>query len=164
MRSEQEIMDLVLSVAKEDHRVRTVGMNGSRTDSNVPKDPFQDYDIAYLVEDIKSFIDDPQWIDIFGKRMITQTPENMAMFPPELGGRFSYLMLFTDGNHIDLTLVPIEEKDEYCYEDGLTVILLDKDNRLPSIPSPTDKEYWVKKPSSQIFTDCCNEFWWGRHT
>lgn len=55
MRSEQEIMDLVLKVAKEDDRVRAVGMNGSRTNPNVPKDPFRDYDIAYLVTDMQSF-------------------------------------------------------------------------------------------------------------
>ncbi|MDI5791189.1 aminoglycoside 6-adenylyltransferase [Bacillus licheniformis] len=40
MRTEQEIIDLVLKVAREDSRVRAVGMNGSRTNPNVPKDPF----------------------------------------------------------------------------------------------------------------------------
>ena len=160
MRSEQEMLDLVLKVAKEDNRVRAVGMNGSRTNPNVPKDAFRDYDIVYLVTDMQSFIDDPKWINVFGERIIMQTPENMAMFPPELGGRFSYLMLFTDGNRIDLILTPIEEKDQYCYEDGLTVILLDKDGSMPTISPPTDKEYWVKKPSADYFADCCNEFWW----
>lgn len=160
MRSEQEITDLVLSVAKADERIRAVGMNGSRTNRNAPKDPFQDFDIVYIVEDMQSFIDDPRWIDIFGERMIMQTPENMSLFPPDLGGRFSYLMLFTDGNRIDLILAPIEEKDDYCYEDGLTMILLDKDQCLPSIPPPTDQEYWVKRPSAELYADCCNEFWW----
>lgn len=160
MRSEKEIMDLVIKVAKEDTRIRAVGMNGSRTNPNVPKDFFQDYDIVYLVKDMESFIEDPQWIDIFGECLIMQTPEDMAMFPPDLGGRFSYLMLFTDGNRIDLILAPIEEKDEYCYEDGLTILLLDKDQCLPNIPPPTDQEYWVKRPSAEFFADCCNEFWW----
>ncbi|MBD1381839.1 aminoglycoside 6-adenylyltransferase [Metabacillus arenae] len=160
MRSEQEILDLVLDVAMRDKRIRAVGMNGSRVNPNVPKDPFRDYDIVYLVNDMQSFISDPNWIHVFGDRIILQTPENMAMFPAELGGRFSYLMLFTDGNRIDLILAPIEEKDEYCKEDGLTVILMDKDNSLPLIPPPTDKEYWVKRPSAEFFADCCNEFWW----
>lgn len=160
MRSEQEMLDLVLKVAKEDRRVRAVGMNGSRTNPNVPKDVFRDYDIVYLVTDMQSFIDDPNWINVFGERIIMQTPENMAMFPPELGERFSYLMLFTDGNRIDLILAPIEEKDQYCYEDGLTIILLDKDGTMPAISPPTDEEYWVKKPSPDYFADCCNEFWW----
>ncbi|MBM7601653.1 aminoglycoside 6-adenylyltransferase [Virgibacillus halotolerans] len=160
MRSEKEMMDMILHVAKEDMRVRAVGMNGSRTNPNATKDLFQDYDIVYLVSDMQSFINDPGWIDVFGERMIMQTPENMALFPPELGGRFSYLMLFNDGNRIDLILAPIEEKDLYCREDKLTIILLDKDNKLPSIPAPTDEAYWMKRPSAAFFADCCNEFWW----
>ena len=64
------------------------------------------------------------------------------MFPPELVGRFTYLMLFEDGNRIDLMLIPIEEKDIYCSEDRLTVILLDKDGNMPKLSEPTDKDYW----------------------
>lgn len=160
MRSEKEMMDLILGVAQRDKRVRAVAMNGSRTNPNVAKDAFQDYDIVYLVSDLKSFLTDPNWIDVFGKRIIMQTPEDMAMFPPELGGRFTYLMLFEDRNRIDLMLIPVEEKDSYSFEDGLTVILLDKDDMMPKLSDPTDKDYWVKKPSADFFADCCNEFWW----
>lgn len=160
MRSEKEMMELILRVAEKDERVRAVAMNGSRTNSNIPKDSFRDYDIAYLVSDLQSFLNKPDWVNVFGKRIIMQTPENMAMFAPELGGRFTYLMLFEDGNRIDLILLPIEEKDIYCSEDGLTVILLDKDGNMPKLSEPTDKDYWVKKPSAEFFADCCNEFWW----
>lgn len=160
MRSEKEMMELILQVAKEDERVRSVAMNGSRTNSNVPKDTFRDYDIVYLVSDLQSFLINPDWITVFGKRIIMQTPEDMAMFPPGLGGRFTYLMLLEDGNRIDLMLVPIEEKDMYCSEDELTVILLDKDGNMPKLSEPTDKGYWIKKPSADFFADCCNEFWW----
>ncbi|MEY9978231.1 aminoglycoside 6-adenylyltransferase [Lysinibacillus sp. RC79] len=160
MRTEKEIMELILKVAEKDERVRAVAMNGSRTNSNVPKDTFRDYDIVYLVSDLQSFLINPYWVNVFGKRIIMQTPEDMAMFPPELGGRFTYLMLFEDGNRIDLMLIPIEEKDIYCSEDGLTVILLDKDGSMPKLSEPTDKDYWVKNPSAEFFADCCNEFWW----
>lgn len=160
MRSKQEMMELILNVAKEDSRIRAAAMNGSRVNRNVPSDPFQDYDIVYLVSDMGSFINDPNWIDVFGDRIMMQTPENMTMFPPTLGGRFSYLMLFKDGNRIDLILAPIEEKEAYCREDGLTVILLDKDDSLPILSPPSDKGYWVKKPSAFLFADCCKEFWW----
>ncbi|MFE4133577.1 aminoglycoside 6-adenylyltransferase [Peribacillus sp. YIM B13482] len=160
MRSEKEMMELILRVAEKEERVRAVAMNGSRTNFNVPKDTFRDYDIVYLVSDFKSFLINPDWVNVFGKRIIMQTPEDMAMFPPELGGRFTYLMLFEDGNRIDLMLIPIEEKDIYCSEDRLTVILLDKDGNMPKLSEPTDKDYWVKKPSAKFFADCCNEFWW----
>jgi aminoglycoside 6-adenylyltransferase len=160
MRTEKEMMDLILKIAEQDERIRAVGMNGSRTNPNVPKDRFQDFDIVYLVTDMDSFLRHSDWVNVFGERIIMQTPEDMTMFPPSLGGRFSYLMLFSDGNRIDLILAPIEEKEQYCQEDKLTVILMDKDNNLPSIPPPTDEDYWVKEPSPEFFADCCNEFWW----
>lgn len=160
MRSEQEMMELILHVARQDERVRAVGMNGSRTNPNVPKDMFQDYDIVYLVTDMDSFIQDPHWIDVFGERLIMQMPEAMSMFPPDLGGWFSYLMQFEDGTRIDMILIPIEDKDKYLQDDKLTVILLDKDQALPELPPPTDEDYWVKRPSALFFADCCNEFWW----
>ncbi|GAA0431933.1 MAG: aminoglycoside 6-adenylyltransferase [Bacillota bacterium] len=160
MRSVDQIMNLVLAVAKADNRIRAVGMNGSRTNANAPVDPFMDYDIAFLVNDIQSFMKDTGWIDVFGERIIMQTPEDMKLFPPELGNRFSYLMLFTDGNRIDLTLVPIEEMEIYLNEDSLTKIVLDKDNRISELPFPTDQDYWVKPPTAAFFADCCNEFWW----
>ncbi|GKS15032.1 aminoglycoside 6-adenylyltransferase [Paenibacillus chitinolyticus] len=160
MRSEQEMFDLIGKVAENDSRVRAVGLNGSRTNPNVSKDIFRDYDIVYLVTDVESFRNDPDWVNVFGEQMIMQTPDDMALFPNEPGNRFAYLMLFTDGNRIDLTLIPLEEKEMYCREDKLTVILLDKDNDLPALPPPTDEDYWVQRPDAQRFADCCNEFWW----
>ncbi|MCY9590397.1 aminoglycoside 6-adenylyltransferase [Paenibacillus chitinolyticus] len=160
MRSEQEMFDLIIKVAENDSRVRAVGLNGSRTNPNVSKDIFRDYDIVYLVTDVESFRNDLDWVNVFGERMIMQTPDDMALFPNEPGNRFAYLMLFTDGNRIDLTLIPLEEKEMYCREDKLTVILLDKDNDLPALPPPTDEDYWVQRPDAQRFADCCNEFWW----
>lgn len=160
LRSQDQMLELILTYAKNDERIRAVGLNGSRTNPNAPKDIFQDFDIVYLVTELNSFIEDRQWIDIFGQRIIMQTPEDMSMFPPTLAGRFSYLMLFKDGNRIDLTLIPIEEKERYCKEDKLTIILMDKDNSLLEIAPPTDEDYWIKCPSAEFFADCCNEFWW----
>ncbi|RJX39156.1 aminoglycoside 6-adenylyltransferase [Paenibacillus pinisoli] len=160
MRSEQEMMNLVLGMAEGDERVRAVTLEGSRTNPNVPKDLFRDYDISFHVTDMQSYIDQPDWIDAFGERLIMQMPEAMAMFPPDLGNRFSYLMLFKDGNRIDMTLIPIEEKDDYVKEDKLMQVLLDKDGLFPNVPPSTDIDYWVKRPSAAFYADCCNEFWW----
>ena len=88
------MIEKVLAIAKSDDRVRIVAMNGSRTNRNAPRDAFQDYDIVFLVTDMASFLADDSWVDVFGKRIMMQTPENMTLFPPELGGRFTYLMLF----------------------------------------------------------------------
>ena len=46
MRSEEETYGLIMDIAKADERILAVYMNGSRTNPNVPKDLFQDYDIV----------------------------------------------------------------------------------------------------------------------
>ncbi|MGZ7444382.1 aminoglycoside 6-adenylyltransferase [Paenibacillus sp. TH7-28] len=160
MRSEQEMMQLILDYARNDERVRAVGMNGSRTNPNVPRDRFQDYDIVFLVTDMNSFIRDKHWVDCFGSRIIMQTPEDMKLIPPDLDGNYSYLMLYSDGNRIDLTLCPVEKKETWNNGDKLSIVLLDKDHALPHLPEPTDQDYWVKRPSAALYADCCNEFWW----
>jgi len=160
MRTEQEMMDLILLFAEKDERIKVVGMEGSRTNVHVPKDEFQDYDVTYVVTDMESFKKDDEWLKYFGKRIFMQKPEAMSLFPPELGNWFSYLMLFEDGTRIDLTLVPISELDLYLSWDKLLAVLLDKDKKIKNYPAPTDRDYHVKKPTIQDYDDCCNEFWW----
>ncbi|GEQ23471.1 hypothetical protein CBU02nite_39770 [Clostridium butyricum] len=67
MRTEKEMYSLILNVAQNDERIRAVFMNGSRTNPNAIKDIFQDYDIVYVVEETKSFREQKNWIDQFGK-------------------------------------------------------------------------------------------------
>ncbi|MFC4598413.1 aminoglycoside 6-adenylyltransferase [Cohnella hongkongensis] len=159
MRSEREMMELFLDYARGCERIRAVTLEGSRTNPNAPRDVFQDYDISYHVTDMDFFIGNPSWIDRFGERLLLQTPEDMAMFPSELGRRFSYLMLFKDGNKADLTLIPLDEAEAYRREDRLIQVLLDKDGVFPDVPPSTDEDHWVKRPSAEFYADCCNEFW-----
>lgn len=160
MRSEQEMMDLLLNFARHDSRIRAATLEGSRTNRNISPDRFQDFDISYFVTDMDSFKSNDQWLDRFGDRMIMQKPEDMELFPAELGNWFSYLMLFEDGNKIDLTLIPVEEIDDYfAQSDGLVEILLDKDELIRDGITATDRQYWIKKPTARSFDDCCNEFW-----
>ena len=75
MRKEQEVMDLILDVAKADERIRAVLLAGSRANPEVPKDIYQDYDITYFVEDITPFYNNPVWVEErFGKLLIMQMP------------------------------------------------------------------------------------------
>lgn len=159
MRTEQEMMALILRVAAQDERVRAVALNGSRANPKAPKDLFQDYDVVYIVREMASFLADPGWVDVFGERIIMQMPDAMASVPvPQT--RFSYLMLFTDGNRIDLRLLPLGEAQTYAQEDRLTVVLLDKDHLMPDLPAPVDEHHRVQPPTAQLYDDCCNEFWW----
>lgn len=157
MRSEQEMFDLILGTAKKDPRIRAVYMNGSRTNPNAPKDIYQDYDIVYVVKDFDTFTANNDWIDSFGDRFMLQMPE--AMRDPSGGGHFNWMMLFTDGSRLDLTLIPIQ-KLELIGDDSLSITLLDKDGILPPFAEASDKDYIIKPPSELFFLSCCNNFWW----
>ncbi|MEH7281865.1 aminoglycoside 6-adenylyltransferase [Bacillus toyonensis] len=160
MRTEKEMLDLIINTAKEDERIRAVIMNGSRVNPNVKRDCFQDYDIMYVVKNIQSFTSNHNWIHRFGEIMIVQMPEEMSLLPADEDGKFPYLMQFIDGNRIDLTLVPAELIHTFVGQDSLSKLLLDKDNCLEEFPPASDKDYLVKKPTEKEFLDCCNEFWW----
>ncbi|TLS37050.1 aminoglycoside 6-adenylyltransferase [Pseudalkalibacillus caeni] len=160
MRTEQEMMDVILGTAQNDERIRAVVMNGSRANPNVKKDLFQDYDIVYIVKDIETFTSDHSWVDRFGERIMMQMPEDKVLPPAEEDGRFVYLMQFLDGNRIDLTLVPVEKMGELLQPDSLSVLLLDKDGLIGELPPSSDKDYLIKKTTEKQFQDVCNEFWW----
>lgn len=101
MRSEQEMMNMLINFAENDDRIRLVTLEGSRTNPNITPDTFQDYDLSYFVTDMNSFKENDQWLHIFGKPVMMQKPEDMELFPSELGNWYSYLILFEDGNKLD---------------------------------------------------------------
>lgn len=157
-RTPEEMMRLILSRAENDAHIRVVGMEGSRTNKNIPKDRFQDFDVTYFVDDPALYTKDDTWVNVFGERLIMQKPEDMELFPAVEEG-YSFLMFFTDYNKIDLTILPLTALEDYLDGDGLREILLDKDGRVEEKPTPTDEEYHIQKPGARSFDDCCNEFW-----
>ncbi len=159
MRSEEEMLDLILNFARNNDDIRAVVMNGSRVNPNAPRDPFQDYDIDCLVRSVEPFRRNPEIVSFFGDLMILQTPEDMLDPPPESDGGYAYLMQFTDGNRIDLSFSPVEDARR-SVDDTLTVVLLDKDNLIGELPPPSDRGYLPSRPTAKAFADCCNEFWW----
>jgi len=161
MRSSEEIKRLIIDVARKDDRIRTVLLNGSRANSKILPDKYQDFDIVYVVDDVESFISDKTWTNLFGDKLIWQLPDEMVVGQkvPEKGPR-SLLMLFEDGNRIDLTLLSKKEINMNHETDSLTIVWLDKDNLFPDIGLPNDSDYLVREPTEKEFLDTCNEFWW----
>ena len=163
MRSQSEMIDLILGVAKKDDRIRAVYINGSRANSNAPKDIFMDYDVVYVVAEIEPFLNDKGWIDVFGERIIMQEPDKLDKMQGrnvDLSKCYGYLMQFSDGNRIDLHIETLDCTLENFGTDSLTVTLLDKEAILPKLPPASDKNYWVEKPSFAQYYSRCNDFWW----
>ena len=150
MRTETEMFDVILKTAKT-LQVKAVAMSGSRACPKAPKDKFQDYDVVYVVDDFDNLMSDLSWLDYFGKRIIEQEVV--------LDHRRLYLMLFEDGNRIDLTLCPKEHIKEWVdSEAGFTV--LEDPNGLFEPYSPSPQRFWTNPASAIDFENACNEFWW----
>ena len=150
MRTETEMLDVILKTA-ETLQVAAVAMSGSRTNSQAPQDEFQDYDVVYVVENLDELISDLSWLGQFGKRIIEQEVR--------LGHRRLFLMLFEDGNRIDLTLCPKQQIQEWVDSEADYTVLKDDKGLFKSYP-PSPKRYWTNPASQTDFEKACNEFWW----
>ena len=150
MRAETEMLNRILQTSKT-LQVKAVAMSGSRTNQKVQIDEFQDYDVVYLVENFEELISDLSWLDQFGKPVIEQEVT--------LGHRRLYLMLFEDGNRIDLTLCPQEHMQEWVDSEAGFTVLEDKKGLFES-HSPNPQRYWRSPATETDFKNSCNEFWW----
>lgn len=150
MRTETEMLEVIIKTAKN-LKVKAVAMSGSRACPKAPKDEFQDYDIVYIVDDFDNRTSDLSWLNQFGKRIIEQEVR--------LGNHYLYLMLFEDGNRIDLTLCPKEHIQEWVDSQAGFTVLEDEKSLFESY-SPSPERFWIHPASEIDFKKSCNEFWW----
>jgi len=159
-RTDEEVLRQIVDFANDDERVRAVVLSGSRNNSNVVKDKFQDFDVVFIVSEISLFVVNLEWINVFGEKIIMQTPNVMEAKNKEeiVEEGFSLLMLFEDGHRIDLTL-HTSQFGSKCI-DSLSTVIVDKDDMFNQLSKTKDNDYWVQQPTEKEFLDCCNEFWW----
>ena len=150
MRTDQEMLELILETAKK-LQVDAVALSGSRTDTKASKDEFQDYDVVYVVDDLDTLTSNLAWLDSFGKPIIEQ--HNV------LGNRRLYLMLFEDGNRIDLTLCPKDHIQEWVDSEAGYTVLVDEKGLFESYTTSQER-FWIHPASAIEFEKVCNEFWW----
>lgn len=160
--NDRHIKNKILNFAEKDERVRAVLLNGSRVNSNIKPDKYQDFDLLFIVNDIESFIADQDWTSFIGKILIQQLPDQMLLGadPDEDRVTFAYLMIFEDENRVDLTLFPKDKFNSHFKNDSLTEVWIDKDRLFSSIIPTNDRDYHIFKPNERMFMETCNEFWW----
>ena len=149
-RSEAQMLRLILQTS-ETLKIEAVALSGSRTNPKALQDEFQDYDVVYVVDDLDNLTSDLSWLDRFGKRLIEQY--NV------LGHRRLYLMLFEDGNRIDLTLCPKDYIQEWVDSEAGFTVLEDPEHFFEPY-SPNTERYWTNSATEKDFEKVCNEFWW----
>ena len=166
MKTEQEMLDVIVNVAENDERIRGAYLFGSRANPNILNDNYSDYDIAFVVTETESFLYDKTWLDNFGDIAFAldgYRNQNKFLMKEinDLSRRTVWSMLFTDGNRIDLMLEIVDEVMKHKHIEGEPIIiLLDKDGSLPNgITSPNEK-ILIKKPHENQYIACCSGFWW----
>jgi len=150
MKTDQEMLDLILQIAKK-LPIDAVALSGSRTSKKIQTDEFQDYDVVYIVDDLDYLTSDLSWLTQFGERIIEQEVT--------LGHRRLYLMLFEDGNRIDLTLCPKDHIQEWVESEADFTVLEDTKGLFETY-SPSPERYWITPATETDFEKSCNEFWW----
>ena len=150
MRTETEMLDVILQTAKT-LQVKAIAMSGSRTNQKIQTDEFQDYDVVYIVDDLDNLTSNLSWLDQFGKRIVEQEVT--------LGHRRLFLMLFEDGNRIDLTLCPKAHIQEWVDSEADFTVLVDEKGLFESYSSSPER-FWIHPASETDFKKACNEFWW----
>ena len=168
MRTEKEIIDNVIEVAKTDDSVRAV----IRTELFLVKEYLHSYQFCFIVDDVEKYSDDGIFEICFGKRVLLYGGDknHPEMFP----GTKAHLMVLEDGitlviNVMDkdafLSKFNRENVHENVWEGETYQKLLDKDGILPDIERLEETQtIFEETPSEEVFVNICNEFWWVMKT
>lgn len=157
MRSEKEMLRLIVDIAEKDSKIRAAYLEGSRVNPHVKKDRFQDYDVVYIVTDTKPYREEKEWINQFGERLYMQYPEEYVYEVSDIENSYGWLIQFVDGNRLDLHVCTEHFALEHL---EMYKTLVDKEGILPYSENISDHMYWLKKPTQAEWGCTCNEFWW----
>lgn len=166
MRSDIEMMNTIMNIAESDERILAAYLKGSRTNPKVPKDIYRDFDVMYVVKETKSFIRNPEWLNNFGEIVLKQEQDDDFGYGERFGIRnhydqsYSWLLLFKDGNRIDIGVEILSVMQKGVNRNKLFVPLMDKIDCLPQLPQPTDEDFYIQRPTEKKYRGCCNEFYW----
>ncbi|NLG82090.1 MAG: aminoglycoside 6-adenylyltransferase [Bacilli bacterium] len=147
-----DILKKIIQFADEHEDIRACLLTGSRTNSNITPDIYQDYDVIMLTNTPDYYLHDHRWVHTFGDLVMYQ--HNIIDLNKHI-----FLLLYQEQFRIDMTFVSISRLSEVI-QDSLLVKLLDKDGMIPNLGVATEKNYYVKKPTEQEFQKAVNEFFW----
>lgn len=144
MRTEKEMLDMILETADADARIRAVTMEGSRANPNAVHDEYSDFDITFFVTDVREFTRDKEWIHRLGDILIVQCPTDWYSHPYDYSSRdpFAFLIQFADGNRIDLTLRDVGLISGEAENKEPRIVLLNKDNFPSLLPIESEEAFF----------------------
>lgn len=143
----------ITDIARSDENIRGVVLYGSRADSDVKPDQYQDFDIYYIVNDKEKFN-----ASVFENVKLCFVPSEV--YPELFQGENAYLMLFDDDDRIDLTVGTMQTFLTNHTDGQLMKCLLDKDDKIHRLNDSDRSSYWVKPIDGKTFRNTCSEFLW----
>lgn len=157
MRTEKEMFDIIIDTARSDDRVLAAYLKGSRANPNVPRDIYQDFDIMYVVKETESFRADTSWMNPFGKVILKQEQDDAYGYGERFGLRshydktYSWLLIFEDGNRIDIGVETLETMKEGSNRNKLFLPLIDKKGCLPRCLRLQMRNFTSENPQKRNF-------------
>lgn len=163
MKIREEKLRNIISWANENADIRAVLLTSSLVNPLAPVDNFSDLDAELIFEDNSSYIENNQWINLFGKP-ISVIEEDESCF----GGIHAMKMvLYEDHIKVDFKLYSKKRFLKEAQRDKLPEdwdigykVLLDKDGITTAMKPPSHQVSIIKKPSEETFTKLLNDFWW----
>src|SRR4030043_401621 len=158
----QDAVDRLIEWANRKPDIRAVLLTSSRANPNETLDEFSDYDVIFVAEDIKRYLDDESWLEDFGKVLVLYRDPVEVRYGFE---RFIRVTQYESGLKIDFTLWPVgllkhvagmPELPDYI-DDGYK-ILLDKDGLTRGMKEPSYRAFVPKPPTEGEYLQFVEEF------
>jgi aminoglycoside 6-adenylyltransferase len=155
VRSEHEVLTLLLHWADDSENIRALILNGSRGDPSRKPDQLSDYDAAVFVRDLRPITDD-RWLGHFGDIIVRWPLTPQQTLGP---GWITQLALFDDGVRIDFQFTtPRTSTVEQAAP--FHCVVIDKDQFTESLSGLPVEGTTIEPPTASEFSDRINAFWW----
>ncbi len=163
MRQENEIVENVLAVAKQDDCVRAV----LRTNLLSKRAYRHSYEFYFVVNDIEKYEDDV-FKSVFGERILLYRGDKN--YPEMFPNAKVHLMVFRDGVTI---VINVGDKETFLAKYNRENVydnvwigdtfqkILDKDDMLPNVDRLEETQtFFTSTPSREEYLGICSEFFW----
>lgn len=145
------VVDKIASWSAADPRIRAVIWTSTRTNPDAIVDALSDYDIIFVVEDIKPFIDDEAWLHDFGPLLVVyRDPVVYENGHPSI----TRVTQYEDGLKIDFHVMPVALWQQWAHmpqlPDELDVgyrVILDKERLTAGMLPPTHTAFVIRPPA-----------------
>jgi aminoglycoside 6-adenylyltransferase len=159
---EKAVIDRLISWADKKPDIRAMLLTSSRSRPDAVTDEFSDYDVIFVAEDIKPYMDDENWLEEYGRVLAVYRDPVTQEYGYE---RFIRVTQYESGLKIDFALWPVgllkhvaamEKLPDYI-DDGYKV-LLDKDGLARGMKAPSYRAFIIKPPTEAEYRQFVEEF------